>query len=432
MTYQESTKYTINPEPLPRLSNSIRPVPITGAAVLTKLAFDQADLDALLATYQSRLDGPPDDAGIVLDMSTILQLAFNKPQAMQMQADAIAQQQIYRVVGRNGDRKPENGSPLRVLALVAPGDLMVNTPLEFILVSPNVELYLLYLLPGKPLPAEIPNHDVAFAAVSEPDDNAALLERLKGLVRRWPRPVVNDPERILELSRERVYEILHSCPGVKVPMTLRLGRSQLEELASGTQLPTPEELRYPILIRPVGSHAGNELQKIDDAEALARYLASVATHREFYLMPFIDYAGSDGRYRKYRVVFIDHKPYLCHMAVSENWMIHYLNAGMTESEEKRSEEAAAMEQFDERFAARHREALASIDSRIALDYWGIDCAETPDGKLLIFEADVAMVIHDMDPPDLFPYKQPQMRKIFAAFETMLESAARKSASEGVQ
>jgi hypothetical protein len=29
----------------------------------------------------------------------------------------------------------------------------------------------------------------------------------------------------------------------------------------------------------------------------------------------------------------------------------------------------------------------------------------------------------MDPPDLFPYKQPQMEKVFTAFEMMLRRAA---------
>jgi hypothetical protein len=54
-----------------------------------------------------------------------------------------------------------------------------------------------------------------------------------------------------------------------------------------------------------------------------------------------------------------------------------------------------------------------------LDYYSIDCAETADGRLLLFEADAAAIIHMMDPPDLFPYKQTQMRRIFRAFEDML-------------
>ena len=62
---------------------------------------------------------------------------------------------------------------------------------------------------------------------------------------------------------------------------------------------------------------------------------------------------------------------------------------------------------------------------MGLDYFGIDCGETPEGELLIFEADVAMIVHAMDPPDLFPYKGPQMRKVFDAFRAMLEKAAER-------
>ena len=53
----------------------------------------------------------------------------------------------------------------------------------------------------------------------------------------------------------------------------------------------------------------------------------------------------------------------------------------------------------------------------------MDCAETKDGSLLIFEADNTAIIHDMDPPDIFPYKAPQMRKVFDAFAAMLHRRA---------
>ena len=57
--------------------------------------------------------------------------------------------------------------------------------------------------------------------------------------------------------------------------------------------------------------------------------------------------------------------------------------------------------------------------RIGLDYFAIDCAQTRDGKLLVFEADNASIVHNMDPADIFPYKGPQMRKVFDAFVAML-------------
>ena len=128
-------------------------------------------------------------------------------------------------------------------------------------------------------------------------------------------------------------------------------------------------------------------------------------------------------FRKYRVALIEGRPFACHMGVSEHWMIHYLNAGMRESAAKRAEEARFMAEFDRDFARRHARAFEALAERVGLEYFGIDCGETPEGELLIFEADVAMIVHDMDPPDLFPYKRPQMRKVFDAFRAMLARAA---------
>jgi len=85
----------------------------------------------------------------------------------------------------------------------------------------------------------------------------------------------------------------------------------------------------------------------------------------------------------------------------------------------RLEEALFMETFDHGFAARHAAALAELSARIGLDYVAIDCAETQAGALLIFEADNTAIVHDMDPPSVYPYKSAQMRKIFKAFQAML-------------
>ena len=50
--------------------------------------------------------------------------------------------------------------------------------------------------------------------------------------------------------------------------------------------------------------------------------------------------------------------------------------------------------------------------RVGLDYFTIDCAENKRGELLIFEADNTAVVHNMDSPEMFPYKPPQMRADF--------------------
>jgi hypothetical protein len=110
------------------------------------------------------------------------------------------------------------------------------------------------------------------------------------------------------------------------------------------------------------------------------------------------------------------------MAIADRWDIWYLNAGMTQSAEKRSEEERFMRDFDCGFAFRHRNALAAVAGRVGLDYFTIDCAENKNGELLIFEADNTAVVHNMDSPEVFPYKPPQMRKIFDAFTAMLVRA----------
>ncbi|HXM35002.1 MAG TPA: hypothetical protein VN920_07435, partial [Pyrinomonadaceae bacterium] len=82
--------------------------------------------------------------------------------------------------------------------------------------------------------------------------------------------------------------------------------------------------------------------------------------------------------------------------------------------------------FDQDFAVRHKIALRAIAERMGLEYIPFDCGETPEGDLLIFESGTNMIVHSMDSLDLFPYKRPQMEKIFSAFEAMLRKACAHS------
>jgi glutathione synthase/RimK-type ligase-like ATP-grasp enzyme len=179
---------------------------------------------------------------------------------------------------------------------------------------------------------------------------------------------------------------------------------------------------FPIIARPVGSHAGNGLLKLEDSSAIVDYLAKV-TGDSFYISRFVDYRSVDGLFRKYRIALIAGRPYLCHMAIAEHWMLHYLNAGMHEDSSKRAEEARAMATFDHDFAVRHDANLRDLADAIELDYFAIDCGETRDGKLVVFEAGTAMIIHKMDPPETFAYKHPQMQKVCNAFTAMLAASA---------
>ena len=74
---------------------------------------------------------------------------------------------------------------------------------------------------------------------------------------------------------------------------------------------------------------------------------------------------------------------------------------------------------DRDFAVRHARALSAIADWVALDYLPFNCGATRDGKLLVFELGTKVIVHAMDPPDIFPYKQPQMEKAFGVFQAKL-------------
>ena len=391
------------------------PVPI-GLARLSKLAFDGQDLATLADELSARALAVPPDPAALMDLSIIAQLTGRRDDRVMLQKGALAIQRIYRQPAH-----AEGG--LRLLAFMAPGDFLANTPLEFMLQETSVTLDMMYVLPGWPLPQPLPAHDVAIVAATELAENRAVLEQLSTLLATWPRPVLNPPNRIARLTRDGAWALLHSVPGVVYPANVRIGRAQLAGLAAETKnIAEILGFDFPVIIRPVDSHAGHGLALIGEPSAIGDYLHDQPAP-EFFLAPFVDYRSSDGLYRKYRVALIDRRPYACHMAISRHWMIHYLNAGMIESADKRAEEARFMAEFDRDFAQRHGAALAGLAERIGLDYVTMDCAETRDGRLLVFEVGNGMIVHAMDPPALFPYKAPQMRKVFAAFETMLRDAS---------
>ncbi|WP_158932059.1 hypothetical protein [Acidisphaera sp. S103] len=408
---------------LPALSDAFVPPIVRGTADLTHFAYQGYDYEALMARIGELLGrNPPDaeEAAWTYDAAIVAQLGFRRAEGLNLQDAALAAAQVYRIEAGDGGPQSEQ-PPLRLLALVGPGDLMTNTPLDFLTNHLNVRLDLLYVLPGRGLPPVIPDHDVAFFAVGEADP--ATLTRLRRLYAAWPRPALNDPRFLPGLERDALSQCLVGIPGLCSPTAVTVSRAALDaHLATGRPIEGVDLPDGPYLIRPVGSHAGTGLSRIQTTADLSEYLR-FSFERQFFLTAFEDYKSSDRLYRKSRVAFIDRQPFLCHMAISQHWMVHYLNASMTESAERRAEEAGAMASFEAGFARRHAAAFDALHERLDFDYYSIDCAETRDGRLLVFEADTAAIVHLMDPPELFPYKQPAMRKVFAAFDAMLRRRA---------
>jgi hypothetical protein len=218
-----------------------------------------------------------------------------------------------------------------------------------------------------------------------------------------------------------MYRNLQTIPGLFAPPTARIDRADFERLAHGLFLgdQLPGGVTFPLIARPVDSHAGRGLVKLDTAWAIHAYMAEQRA-AEFFLSPYVDYRSADGQFRKYRIIFVDGRPHPCHMAIADQWSVWYYNAGMAVSPAKRSEEEQFMSAFGEQFVRRHEPALTAMAERFGLEYVGIDCAELKDGRLVVFEADISLAVHDMDPPDLYPYKNRPTQELFADFYRMLK------------
>lgn len=135
----------------------------------------------------------------------------------------------------------------------------------------------------------------------------------------------------------------------------------------------------------------------------------------YYASNFLDYRSSDGYYRKYRIVFIDRRPFPYHLAISMNWIVHYCTADMRESQWKHEEELAFLENPRKVLGESAMRAIAAVGLALDLDYCGVDFTQLSDGRILVFEANATMLMHGESADSELHYKNRHVQKIFDAF-----------------
>jgi glutathione synthase/RimK-type ligase-like ATP-grasp enzyme len=389
---------------------------MTGVAVMLEKVFSGVDLTPL-GQWLIEYTRTHDDPSALMDLALVLELKDQPAAALSVQHLALQSQRLYQF-----DTRSRHASGARVLVLKAPGRLVANTPFEFLLRDSELRVDVLYVDNRTPDDC-LPEHDVVLVVAGALDSNRGALAKIARLLESSSRPVLNRPDNVWLTTREAATRLLAREPDICMADIVRLDQASLiDALGLEHGIESLVGIDFPLIVRPVDSHAGRGLVRVSDREALRRYLAEAGDHN-FYLASFIDYRSSDGLFRKYRIVLLNGVAYACHMGISQDWMVHYPYEEMTSDPRRREEEARFMETFEHDFAVRHREALLSVARLTGLEYVGIDCAESSDGRLLIFEISTAMVVHDMDSRDIFPYKHSQMQRIFCAFNEMLHSAA---------
>ena len=81
-------------------------------------------------------------------------------------------------------------------------------------------------------------------------------------------------------------------------------------------------LRYPILVRVVGSHGGEDRLKIDTPELMDEIAQLPHPGRALFLTEFHDFVSPDGYYRKYRIVVVGDGIFVRHCVIGAHWSLH--------------------------------------------------------------------------------------------------------------
>jgi Flp pilus assembly protein TadD len=257
--------------------------------------------------------------------------------------------------------------------------------------------------------ADLPDYDLAFNAMGDPDligDSSGPLSRF---AEKCSQPLLNRPDKVALTARDKLPTLLSGVDDIVVPTVWRF--------ASGTDWTASVAGQLPLLVRPIDSHGGKGLVLARTVTELEQCRASQSG--PVYVSRFVDFRSPDSWFRKYRMIFVDRKPYPYHLAISQNWMVHYANADMEAHPWKLEEEKIFLRDPEAVLGTRGMAAMRTIGSRIDLEYAGIDFSILPDNRVLVFEANPTMLVHPESISGPLEHKNVYVFQIQAQFEELL-------------
>ena len=388
----ELNEHTVAPPALQPLAHA---QPRTLAELGNLMVRRGAYVDALEA-YRSAAESDPNDAPAHWMCGEIAHVLGDVETSITFRARALALQRVYADPLPVGTRTP-------VLLLLRDLPYSVNTPLELILDRRRLAVHK-YYLEGDAVPP-LPPYAAAFTAFGSARGAPRVLERASAF------SPINDPLRLQGTSRENLAGTLAGIDGVEAPAARVLDSASARALTE------------PVLVRPIDTHAGEGLAYTTDRNSLATHLARHPSDR-YHVAPFTEYRSADGYYRKFRVIFVDGAAYPYHLAIAPQWMVHYQTAPMESDPALRAQEAAFLG-APRSFVPHWDEAMPQIARAIGLDYFGIDAAMLADGRLFVFEADAALLVHDEDSGGVFAYKRPYVARIREALHELITRRTRR-------
>ncbi len=389
----------------------------------------QEDAESAIALFQRAIDLDPDFAAAYLGLAAALRYkgllqesleAARKGLSIQRLAERPARKQAaVKVLVLKGI---EDGNftigPYDNLALFAG---MNNADTHFdVDTLAQCDFFLDGLDPER-LTNSIPPCDVIFNAVSDVDSMPKCHEIAKALSRHATVPVINHPEAIEATRRDRNYEHLNAKDGIAFPKTLRLD-AVLKTSTDNIQMLRAKDLQFPLLVRRAGTHTGESLQRVEDWQQIEDYILT-NTGTAIYVSEFIDFSQRTGLFTKMRMFAVDGELFPVHLFISQDWYVRGHDDArrmMLDNKWMIDEKLNFLSDPESYLGKACYHSLQSIPKIIHLDYFGIDFAKLPDGRLLVFEANAVMNHHYNFVSD-FPFQEAYLDAVTRALNGLLRS-----------
>ena len=254
--------------------------------------------------------------------------------------------------------------------------------------------------------------DVVLNLITDPDLNPDVLKYADQRLRGYDGRVINRPGDVLQSARDDIAGLLSNIDGLIVPRVVRFrGHPNLARRATESA-----GLRFPAILREIGKHNGDIVGVVANHDELSDRINPKAT---YFLTEFVEARGPDGLYHKIRLFFFGPYPLVRHRVVSDHWNVHGPDRErvLLHHPAQIAEERRLVEEGQGAFPDAVWAVLRAVRDRVPLDYFGIDFALMPDGRVLLFEANATMnffSLHVEAPFEYFGRMLPDAQEKFMA------------------